>query len=60
MPRLLDKQPVSPLDQKVFCPVKYRYIDLARCLECVRLVRVDDSARTRYVICDTNAESEAT
>ena len=43
MPRLLDKQPVSPLDRKVFCPVKYRYIDLARCLECVRLVRVDDN-----------------
>lgn len=56
MAPVIDKQPVSPLDGMVFCPINYRYLDLARCLSCTRLIRVDEGRRVRYVVCDVAAE----
>jgi len=47
-----EKQAVSPIDQMVFCPLRYRDVPLGRCLDCDRLVRSDDNDPPRYIICD--------
>jgi hypothetical protein len=49
---VLEKQAVSPVDQMVFCPLRYREVPLGRCLECDRLVRADENDPPRYIICD--------
>ncbi|HKY51048.1 MAG TPA: hypothetical protein VJP45_07315 [Candidatus Limnocylindria bacterium] len=56
---MIEKQPVSPLDAMVLCPIKLRYIELARCLDCARLIGVDEERRTRYVVCDVATEPTA-
>lgn len=52
MKDVLEKQAVSPLDQMVFCPLRYREVPLERCLDCSRLVRADDNDPPRYIVCD--------
>jgi hypothetical protein len=52
MTSVLEKQAVSPLDRKVFCPLRYREVPLDQCLDCDRLVRADDNDPPRYIICD--------
>ena len=54
MNAVLEKQAVSPSDQMVFCPLQFRHVPLERCLECSRLVRVDDRATPRFVVCDAS------
>lgn len=49
---MLEKQAVSPQDQLVFCPLRYREVPLDRCLDCNRLVRADDNDPPRYIVCD--------
>lgn len=48
----LEKQAVLPRDEMVFCPLRYGYVHVERCLGCDRLVRADEDLPPRYVICD--------
>ena len=48
----LEKQAVSPRDAMVFCPLRYKHVQVEVCLGCDRLVRPDETIPPRYVICD--------
>lgn len=48
----MDRQPVSPRDQLVHCPLRDRPVSLRRCLECGRLISADAADPPRYVVCD--------